>query len=251
MHLRPYHIDPSSSVNDIIAYDYRTASVFNKYHIDYCCAMKLTVEEASSNAGLDVSDLVKELNKAMQQPVAPAKIEFEEWGLDFLSEYIQNVHHQYLRKKLPEILEDLLHVAEGHKTKYPELDELLLIFRRMTKEVPPHMQQEEEIIFPYIRQIYHAYKNHESYASLLVRTLRKPVEEVMFRDHEITTKRLQRIRQLTNNYTAPQNACIKHCVTFAKLKELDIDLVQHIHLENNILYPRAMAIEKELLISKE
>jgi regulator of cell morphogenesis and NO signaling len=115
------------------------------------------------------------------------------------------------------------------------------------KEIPPHMKQEEEILFPYIRQIYHAWQHRESYARLLVRTLRKPVEEVMQKEHESTGASLHRMRELTNNYTAPPKACLTHKVTFAKLKELDADLVQHIHLENNILFPKAIAMEKELL----
>jgi regulator of cell morphogenesis and NO signaling len=107
---------------------------------------------------------------------------------------------------------------------------------------------EEEILFPYIRQIAHAYKSRESYAGLLVRTLRKPVENVMQHEHETISKILNRIRLLTDNYQSPPNACVSHGVTFSLLKELDNDLVQHVYLENQILFPRAIAMEKELLI---
>jgi regulator of cell morphogenesis and NO signaling len=103
------------------------------------------------------------------------------------------------------------------------------------------------VIFPYIKQIYHAWRHRESYASLLVRTLRKPVEEVMQSEHETVGKQLNRMREITNHYSPPANACLTHKVTFSKLQELDNDLVQHIHLENNILFPKAIALEKELL----
>jgi len=109
------------------------------------------------------------------------------------------------------------------------------------------MKQEEEIFFPYIKQIFYAYKNKESYARLLIRTLRKPLEEVMLKEHETTGANLHRLRTITNNYTPPENACLSHKVTFSKLKELDNDLVQHIHLESNILFPKAIAMEQELL----
>ena len=109
------------------------------------------------------------------------------------------------------------------------------------------MKQEEEIFFPYIKQIHHAYKHQESYARLLIRTLRKPLEEVMIKEHEATGVNLNKLRAITNNYTPPDNACITHKITFAKLKELDKDLVQHIHLESNILFPKAIAMEQELL----
>ena len=112
------------------------------------------------------------------------------------------------------------------------------------------MKQEEEIFFPYMKQIFHAHKHRESYATLLIRTLRKPLEEVMLKEHETTGSSLHRLRTITNNYTPPANACLSHKVTFAKLKELDNDLVQHIHIESNILFPKAIEMEKELLNDK-
>ncbi len=115
------------------------------------------------------------------------------------------------------------------------------------KEFPPHMRQEEEIFFPYIKQIYHAHRNRDSIAKLLIRTLRKPLEEVMLKEHENTGSNLHRMRSITNYYTPPLNACLTHKVTFLKLKELDDDLVQHIHLESNILFPKAIEMEQELL----
>ena len=121
----------------------------------------------------------------------------------------------------------------------------------MAKDMMPHLQQEEEIIFPYIRQIAHAYNNKETYASLFVRTLKKPVENVMMHEHEIMNKVLGRIRNLTDHYTPPTNACVNHKVTFQKLQEIDNDLVHHMHLENDILFPKAIQMEKELLKRKD
>jgi len=118
------------------------------------------------------------------------------------------------------------------------------------KKIPAHMKKEKKIIFPYIKQIFYAHKNRESYARLLIRTLRKPIEEVMLKEHETTGSNLQRLRKITNNYTTPEKACLTHKVTFAKLNELDKDLVQHIHLESNILFPKAIKLEQELLQDK-
>jgi regulator of cell morphogenesis and NO signaling len=114
----------------------------------------------------------------------------------------------------------------------------------------PHLLQEEEIIFPYITQIAHAYHNKESYAGLLVRTLRKPVEKIMHHEHELVSKSLAEMRRLTNEYILPVGACVQHKVTFSKLLEIDNDLLQHMHLENDILFPRAIAMEQELLQRK-
>ena len=120
-------------------------------------------------------------------------------------------------------------------------------FDLLIKQLMPSMEREEEVLFPYIRQIAHAHRHKESYAALLVRTLRKPVEETMFKGHETVTNIILSIRKLTNQYTTPENVCISHKVVIAKLKELDNDLMQHLYLEQSILFPRAMAIEREVL----
>ena len=251
MQLNSYNINPSSFVTDIVTHDYRTADIFRKYNIDFCCGGKWALDTACTNRGLDTNEVLVELEKIVYRPDSKAAIEFDEWDIDFLTDYIFNVHHRYLKKALPSVKEHVTLFLNEHKIKYPELGELELIIRRLMKEIPPHMLQEEEIIFPYIKQIHHAYNNNESYARLLVRTLRKPVEEVMIGEHQSVMKHLNRMRELTNNYTPPANACLTHKVTYSKLKELDNDLVQHIHLETNILFPKAIAMEKELLMSKD
>ena len=245
-----FKISASSFVTDIVTHDYRTADVFRKYHIDFCCGGKWPLDVVCQNKELDTDNVVKELQHVVMQASSNAAIDFDSWDLDFLSDYILNVHHRYLNKALPEIKEQTTKFLDGHRKKFPELEEIELIVKRFLREIPPHMKQEEEIFFPYIRQIFHAHKNRESYARLLIRTLRKPLEEVMLKEHETTGANLHRLRTITNNYLPPKDSCISHKVTFAKLNELDKDLVQHIHLESNILFPKAIAMEQELLNEK-
>lgn len=242
-----YHIDPSSFVTDIVTHDYRTAGVFRKYGIDYCCGGKWPLDLVCQNKNIDTFHVIEDLRKIVSQASSNAAIDFDGWELDFLVDYILNVHHRYLRKALPEIQELTNRFLDGHREKFPELGELEFIINVFMKEIPPHMNQEEDIFFPYIKQIHHAHKNRESYAKLLIRTLRKPLEEVMQKEHEKTGANLHHLRSITKNYHPPVNACLTHKVTFSKLKELDDDLVQHIHLESNILFPKAIALEKELL----
>lgn len=118
---------------------------------------------------------------------------------------------------------------------------------KLHKNFLSHLQQEEEIFFPYIRQITHAHLHREPYGSLLVRTLRKPLQDIAHEEHALLYMLLGEMREITQQYTIPLNACVTHRVTFSKLKELDNDLVQHMHLENDILIPKAIQIEKELL----
>ena len=250
MFINTYKIQPSSFITDIVTHDYRTADVFRKYDIDFCCGGKWPLDTVCQNKNLKTENVIHDLEKIVKQISSNAAVDFDSWEIDFLTDYILNVHHRYLHKALPELNAQTSIFLEGHREKFPELGELETIINRFMKEIPPHMRQEEEIFFPYIKQIYSAYKHRESYARLLIRTLRKPLEEVMLKEHEMTGAHLHRLRMITNNYTPPVNACLTHKVTFAKLKELDKDLVQHIHLESNILFPKAIAMEQELLKEK-
>jgi regulator of cell morphogenesis and NO signaling len=248
MYQNIYTIESSSFVTDIVIHDYRTADVFRKYNIDFCCGGKWSLDMICQNKNLKTEVIIEELSKIVRQTSSNAALDFDNWDIDFLTDYIFNVHHLYLKRALPEVKEQVMKFLEEHRNKFPELEELETIINRFIKEIPPHMKREEEIFFPYIKQIFHAYKHRESYAKLLIRTLRKPLEEVMLKEHETTGSNLHRLRTITNNYTPPNKACIAHKVTFAKLKELDDDLVQHIHLESNILFPKAIQMEKELLL---
>jgi len=245
-----YKIEPFSFVTDIINHDYRTADVFRKHNIDFCCGGKWPLDIVCQNKNLNTEDIIEELSKIITQTASNAFLDFDNWDIDFLTDYIFNIHHRYLKKTLPEIKEQTTRFLDEHRKKFPELEEMQIIIDRFIKEIPPHMKREEEIFFPYIKQIHHAHKHRESYAKLLIRTLRKPIEEVMLKEHETTGANLNKLRTITNNYTPPANACIVHKVTFAKLNELDKDLVQHIHLESNILFPKAIAMEQELLNEK-
>jgi regulator of cell morphogenesis and NO signaling len=251
MFLNHYRINENSFVSDIVTRDYRTADVFRKYDIEYCCGGKWSLDAVCMMKGLEVESLKKELERATRDIQVSNSLRFDEWQIDFLADYIVNIHHDYLKQAMPEIKKMLRGFVEEHAKKYPYLTELESAFLQLNREVFPHMKQEEEILFPYIKQIYHAHNSRESYASLLVRTLRKPVEEVMAKEHESAMKHIHKMRSLTQGYTAPEKACVSHRVCYFKLKELDNDLSQHIHLENNILFPKAIAIEKELLKAKE
>jgi regulator of cell morphogenesis and NO signaling len=249
--LKTYEIDPSVSVQEVINRDYRTVEVFRKHGIEYCCGGRWSLETAAMMKGLELPELISELQQASRIIHLPGSLPFDKWDISFLADYIVHVHHYYLKKALPEIREILGEFVNSHSEKYPQLVELEKTFTQIYKETLPHLQEEEEIIFPYIRQIAHAFENRESYAGLLVRTLRKPVERVMDHEHRMMEKMLKTMRQLTQNYSAPEDACTSHKVTFSKLKELDNDLVQHLYLEQGILFPKALEIEKVLLDRRE
>jgi regulator of cell morphogenesis and NO signaling len=251
MLLGSFDINDKMLVSDIVAKDYHTADTFRKYGIDYCCGGKWSLEIACKARGLDTDILLEELKQSMRNICLPNTIEFDKWDIDFLIDYVIKVHHENLRKVIPQIIDHLERFANGHRKKFSYLNEMEELVNQLAKQLLSNMCQEEEVLFPYIRQIAHAYENKESYAKLFVRTLRKPVEAVMHQEHETVVKSLRRLRELTDDYIPPENACISHKVTFFKLKEFDNDLVQHLYLENSILFPRAIKMEKELLQKKD
>ncbi len=239
------------SVADIVGNDYRTADVFHKYGIDFCCGSRVPLETVCESRQLDVLIVRKELEDSRRTICLPPTLDFDKWDVDFLTEYIIHVHHEYLKNALPLAQVYLARFVDAHQKKIPSLARLSGSVNDLITEMLPHLLHEEQIIFPYIRQLTHAYHNKESYAGLLVRTLRKPVESVMHHEDATVSKILHEMRNLTDHYTLPERACVNHKVAFMKLREIDNDLVQHMFLENNILFPKAISMEKELLARQE
>jgi regulator of cell morphogenesis and NO signaling len=250
MFLREYEISAASFVQDIVKRDYRTAAVFERHGIEYCCGARWPLATVCEMKGIDLAGLLQELDTATRDIKVYNQLPYEDWDIDFLADYIIRVHHYYCRHQMPRIREQLQAFTREHLKKYPQLAELEKTFRELYDELMPHLDQEEEIIFPYIRQIAHAFESSESYASLLVRTLRKPVEQVMRREHVTLVNLIRKLRAITDNYTPPANACTSHRVTFNLLRELDNDMMQHKYLENEVLFPRAIRMES-ILLSKQ
>jgi len=244
---------PSSTINsllsaaEIVGKDYRAAEIFRRYDIGYCCGLRLPLSVVCEVQHINENQLLLELNNALRNAVISNELDFHNWSIDFLLDYIINVHHQYLRKSLPQCRLALEKFANEHRKKYTFLEELVQQFDLLINELFVAMHKEEQVFFPYLRRLAHAREDKETYGSLLVKTLREPVEETMSNSHASIENLLETLRYFTNNYTAPGNACTSHVVNWAKLKELDNDLLQHQYLENFILFPKVNALEKELL----
>jgi regulator of cell morphogenesis and NO signaling len=197
MFLKPFEINRKALVADIVAQDYRTADVFRRHGIGYCCGGKWPMDIACEMQGVDAGKVQAELEMAIRIIQVPGQVDFAVWDIDFLLDYLINVHHCYLRNSLPGTRQLLADFAEEHRIKFPYVTELEKQFDLLAGQLMPSVQQEEEVIFPYIRQIAHAHRNKESYAAT-GRTLRKPVEQTMFRGHQAVSNIILTIRKLTN-----------------------------------------------------
>jgi regulator of cell morphogenesis and NO signaling len=238
--------DSNKTVSEIVRSDYRTAEVFKKYGINYCCSGLVRLEEACSVRQLDYIQILDELRSVTRNIYILNTLRFSEWKLDFLIDYLINVHHAYLKQVVPALEAALVSFIDGHKKKYPELERVLALFKDLTIMLMAHSRHEEEIIFPYIKQIENTYRRKETYGNLFVRTLRKPLSNIS-REHNEISILLMEMQSITNNYQFPENACTNHQVIYHRLHEFHDDMVQHKHLENNILFPRAIEMESKLL----
>jgi regulator of cell morphogenesis and NO signaling len=226
------------TVGQIVTKDIRKAEVFKKLGIDFCCGGKKTLEQACEEKGLRETDVLNELDKAVKQ--TNNLLDYEKWKLAFLADYIIHQHHGYVRESAPTIIELSEKVSAKHGDKNPELLIINDKVNELLKELSTHMRKEEAILFPYIKKL-------ESRPC--VDNGLESVQEaiwVMERDHDIAGELIHDIRNLSNNYTPPDTACNSYKLLMFKLEEFENDLLKHVHLENNILFPKAIAMEKDV-----
>jgi len=253
MYSPAFNIAGTDTVRDIVLKDYRTADVFEKYNIAFS-SKDVTLHQICFDKGLNIDELKSSLTNATRNMHISNCLQFEEWKIDFLIDYIKNVHYEYTKKRLPivkTILDDLS-AAESIKNNtgsYLQLKTIKAIFKDLLDLVVTHINSQESSIFPYIKQIYNAWLKKESYGSLLVRTLRKPVEKVITNEHSNLKELLYELRKTTNQYSIPNEICIEYKVAMKQLQEFDDNLVQHIYLEKDVLFPKVLDIEKELIKS--
>ncbi len=231
------------TIGSFVAEDFRTAAVFNKYGIDFCCKGGRTLEEVCEKKKISQTDLEEELDKLLNQK-AENNIDFRSWPLDLLVDYIEKTHHRYVEEKIPVLLQFLNKLCKVHGERHPELFEVNNLFIGCAEELSQHLKKEELVLFPFVKQMVNATISGQAVQAPHFGTVQNPVS-MMMHEHDGEGERFRKIAALTNNYTPPADACNTYKVTYAMLKEFEEDLHKHIHLENNILFPSAVALEQK------
>ncbi|RYZ23599.1 MAG: hypothetical protein EOO16_04170 [Chitinophagaceae bacterium] len=235
----------AKTVSELVREDYRAAEVFKRWGINYCCGGNAPLEDVCRLRGFSQAAIEAELQDVQRRRSLPASIDFINWPLPFLVDYIQHVHHGFARNAGMQLQQQLESFVKGHIRKYPYLVEVQEAFGMLLAELLQHMSDEEENLFPYLRQLCGAYDNKDVYGKLFVRTLGRSLDTVPA-GHRRIEATVGQLRALTNGYGFSDGACTNHQVIYHRLREFDEDLVQHMHLENNVLFPRAAEMEKEL-----
>ncbi len=207
-------------------------SVFNKYHIDFCCGGDRSLDEACIRVGLNPEKIRYEIfNAPTQQSSIPARI--ESWGVPLLADYIVQNHHAYVRMAIPELTALLEKVCAAHGEDNIELLNIQQDFLDLADELLSHMDKEEMALFPALKRL-DAQRGDDH---PLAENVKAPIA-MMEHEHTVAGDLMKSIRNLSHNYTTPEFACPTYRVTFQKLKDFDDDLMTHVHLENNILFKK-------------
>jgi len=229
---------PSKTLAQIVNANHQAANVFEKYELDFCCKGKRTLEQACTESELKIDEVISDLEKTGEGNSCSVVINYDKLSLSQLSEYIVMTHHSYVKKEMPAILGYLQKVASKHGERHPEMILVLELFKAVKEEMEHHMQKEELILFPRIKEIERQIT--EGREILINSTYLLSPISMMEQEHDHAGSMLAEIRRLTKDYSPPEDACTTYRLSYASLKAFELDLHQHVHLENNILFPKAM-----------
>ncbi|MFI5221089.1 MAG: iron-sulfur cluster repair di-iron protein [Bacteroidia bacterium] len=231
------------TIGQIVAEDFRTSDVFRSHGIDFCCGGKKSLQKACEEHQVDMNVLENELKIIAE--VSVRSHDYDSWELDFLTDYIINTHHKYVEKETMLIYEYAKKVASVHGDRHPEMVEVSELFFDLAQELIAHMRKEEMILFPYIKQLSKSKQENAAFIPPPFGSAENPVN-MMMHEHEVAGELLKKINELTRQYTPPADACNTFRVLLGKLNEYENDLHTHIHLENNILFPKTLELEKQM-----
>lgn len=224
------------TVGEIVANDFRSAEIFKNAGIDFCCGGKKSLDEACREVKIDKDNILDQLGSLNDVPVIYS-LNYKAWEPGFLSDYIVNTHHLFVRKNLPELVFYTQKIASVHGEHHPELAEVASLFLQINNELLQHLKNEEEVLFPAIKEVVTI--NSEKSKKVIVSEIERMVGE-----HEFAGSAMDTINKITDRYKVPEDGCNTYRVAFGLLKQFEDDLHIHVHLENNILFPKALRLAK-------
>ena len=229
-----------NTVASIVAENIKAAHVFKKFGIDFCCGGGRTIVDACKKNNVDINTLAEELKK-IDQDVSTA-VDFNKLSLNELIDYIVNKHHSYVVESIPLLLQYGEKVTKVHGHHYKELPRIYELLQMVVNELKEHMRKEELILFPFIKKLEGMKGGKEQWSKPSFVTVMNPIR-AMETEHDSAGETFKKVAKLTNSYTPPKGACNTFKAYYSKLAEFENDLHLHIHLENNILHPKAMQLE--------
>ena len=239
-------IDGKTTVRELVGRYPHTRKVFDDLGIDYCCGGGQSLADAASRHGLKLPALLDALQESLRASPGAAEVTGRDWyaaPLGELVNHIVDVHHGYMKKALPRLGSLVQKVLHAHGAQHGAmLRQVHNLFGALNAELTPHLMKEEQILFPYIAALEAHVGEGSTKMAAPFGSVRNPIQQ-MEHEHESAGKMLARLREVTGNYELPPDACPTFAALYGELQQMEADLHQHIHLENNILFPRAMELE--------
>lgn len=229
------------TVGELVTEDIRTATIFKKFGIDFCCGGGKPVQEACEEKGANYENLMNEIRSIMNE--SSSEIDFQNMPLGDLINYIFEKHHKYIYENGPITAQFVNKVAAVHGERHPETVEVAKVYNELLSELNHHMMKEENVLFPYVKSLIVASEEKTDTTRPFVS---QPIR-VMEMEHDLAGEMLKKMSSLTSGYNPPVDACNTFKAAYANLKAMEDDIHFHIHLENNILFPKAVELETQLI----
>ena len=234
--------DSETKVRDIALSNSGARQILEDYGLDYCCGGGKSLHDACLRTNVSPEQILKRLRESSEQGASPESALWNTAPLGELTRHIEVKHHRYVRDAIPRISSLLEKVNGKHGKVHPEIAAILGLFTRVGQEMIMHMQKEEQILFPYIEALERARNGHAPLEPPFFQTVRNPIQ-AMVAEHDIAGDLVRQIRTASADYSSPADACTSYKAAYKALQEFEADLHQHVHLENNILFPRAIEME--------
>lgn len=235
-------VTSDTTIREVVAADYRTAAVFQRYGLDFCCNGGRTIGQGCRDAKTDDAALLRDIGDILSTPASGAP-RFGSWDVPALISYIVANHHAYVRTATPALLQHTRKLAQVHGQRHPELVHMARLFERVAAEMTDHMAKEEQMLFPFIGALAAAVRADRPAPAAPFGTVANPIR-MMESEHQFVGDAMAEMRQLTDGFRPPADACATYTVCLRELEAFERDLHAHVHLENNILFPRAAELER-------
>lgn len=235
----------TQSIREIVQTQPSAARIFERFEIDLCAQAEKSLDRACAELQLSVDQVLEKLANADAQDHGNASVDPETLSMERLIQHIVRVHHQCVRQELPRLTEMAQRLASKRGDRAPQLKKIAELIEELQTDMFAHIQKEENVLFPFVAQM--DQKSIVAYppAHACFRSVSHPIS-MMEQEHESANRIMAELRSLTAGFTPPEWACATHIAFFAGLSEFEADLKQHVHLENDVLFPRAMQMEAEL-----
>lgn len=233
----------NKKVGSIVADNFKTAQVFTNYGIDFCCKGGIKLTDACEKNNISLEAIIEDLEKAV---IVSDDVHYLDFNLTKLIDHIIETHHYYVERTIPTLKAYLTKLSAVHGDRHPELYEITYEFMQAADALTTHMKKEELILFPFIKAMEEANRSQFPLSQPHFGDIANPIA-MMEHEHDTEGERFRKISALSNTYTCPPDGCQTYRVAFAMLQEFEQDLHTHIHLENNILFPKAQTLYSKLI----